>query len=169
MLISANRASPVSHMLGDQTWSKFFQSAVSAISPRRPLSLLRLMIDRLRSDPLRLPSRQDLIYLLRLTRYQHPLLSPVNIARHYRRPISSADFKPLGSGVPFEVAPEICAFCIASSPKDLSFINPLRLPMRQHHLSLLILTMDNHSLLSPVRLPVSPSAHLVLMDAFYSS
>jgi hypothetical protein len=37
----------------------------------------------------------------------------------------------LGSGLPFEVSPTFVQFCLASSPKDLSQINPLRLPVRQ--------------------------------------
>jgi hypothetical protein len=62
--------------LGDQTWSKFFQSAVPVIPPRSTTYLLRLMIDQPCSYPMRLSSRQDLIYLLELMRFQHPLLSP---------------------------------------------------------------------------------------------
>src|SRR5260370_36122426 len=48
--------------------SKAFSIAASAISLRRPLSLLRLMIDQSRSNPLRLPSRQDLLSLRDLSR-----------------------------------------------------------------------------------------------------
>jgi hypothetical protein len=41
--------------------------------------------------------------------------------------------------------PEFVQFCIASFRKDLSSLNPLRLPMRPHHLLLLRLTMDHPS------------------------